>query len=107
MMKLNVAKFLCIFCLGALVNIAVADNFVNPQQKASFTLTDSTITHAVENKIMRNRSFPHLNVRIFTDQGKVYLDGYVNSAEEATNLVSLVKTVDGVKSVDTAKLEIK
>jgi len=91
MMKMNIVKYSLVFLILIFANYVFA----------------STITHQVENSILRDRSFPHLNVRIFTDQGTVFLDGYVNSDKEAANLVALIKTVDGVKNVDAAKLEIK
>ncbi|MCW5588414.1 MAG: BON domain-containing protein [Legionellales bacterium] len=68
-------------------------------------MTDLGITARIKGKLMRDKLFSHKKIAywgfsIETQNQVVYLKGKVNSNEIKNNIIQVVKSVDGVKSVE-------
>ncbi|MFO0752201.1 MAG: BON domain-containing protein [Thermodesulfovibrionales bacterium] len=68
---------------------------------AGQTVDDATITTKVNAKIVEEPSLSYLKINVDTFEGHVTLTGQVPSKEAADRLVSLTKSVNGVKDVKT------
>lgn len=66
--------------------------------------TDTAITAKVKGTFIREKIFGNdisPLIKVETNNGIVYLSGNVNNAREITNAVTLAKTVNGVKHVES------
>lgn len=68
---------------------------------AGQTIDDSTITTAINMKIMEDSELQYLKINVDTFQGHVTLTGTVPSKEAADRLVKIARGVEGVKTVKT------
>ncbi|MCC6346585.1 MAG: BON domain-containing protein [Nitrospirales bacterium] len=68
---------------------------------AGATVDDATITTKVNAKIIEEPSLSYLKINVDTFEGHVTLTGQVPSKEAADKLVSVAKSVQGVKDVKT------
>ena len=69
-------------------------------------ISDTAITAVLLGKITVDKS-DYPDVTISTINGVVYLQGTVDTDNQASNLVALASSTSGVKMVDTSKLKIR
>ena len=83
--------------------------FLNMPAIAATTdaLSDSEITTEVKGKIFAQPGMSVLDIKVKTDNGVVALSGHVDSENQASDLVQLVQSIDGVKDVETSNLSVK
>ena len=67
---------------------------------------DTWITTKVKTNIATLKDIDATDISVETNNGVVTLSGSVDSAEKRARLVSAVRKVEGVKSVDTSQLNI-
>ena len=70
-------------------------------------VSDSVITAKVKSKLVADPGLSVFDVDVSTNNGVVTLVGLVNSDTDAAALIQLTQSTDGVKDVDTNKLEVK
>lgn len=66
------------------------------------TIQDATITAAVQTALLNDVSVDGARVDVRTDAGVVYLSGWVASAEEASRVLAIVRSVREVRGVESA-----
>jgi hyperosmotically inducible periplasmic protein len=93
-LKYVMVLFLILSCSSVFAN---SEDFVD----------DSVITAKVKSKIMLTKPLSNLNVSVTTSKGVVKLAGEVDSDSQASALVELVESTDGVKDVDTNDLHVR
>ncbi|MBA3660979.1 MAG: BON domain-containing protein [Gammaproteobacteria bacterium] len=91
------ATFFAIFILLSFQAYAV------PNAAAS----DTVITGKVKSKIALDPTISVFKVDVSTSNGVVMLSGTVNSDTDASALIEIAQSTDGVKDVDTGNLAIK
>lgn len=69
-------------------------------------LGDTAITTKIKalfltNKLTSKKDVPALGIGVETNNGVVYLSGKVDNADQANNAISIAKSVDGVKGVES------
>lgn len=70
-------------------------------------ISDTEITATVKSKIALDHKLARLPVSVKTNHGVVDLSGTVNSEVDASELVELVQSVNGVRDVETRHLMVK
>lgn len=68
---------------------------------------DTAIVAAIHAKIALDKNLSNYDIDISCNRGAVELTGTVNSDAEATNLIQLATSTNGVKTVDASKLVVK
>lgn len=73
----------------------------SPQEKetAGQYLDDSIVTTKVKSAILGDPSLKVLQIGVETYQGRVQLNGFVDSPESVTRASEIAKNIDGVKEV--------
>lgn len=66
---------------------------------AGQTVDDATITASVKSKLVADKASNLTRVDVDTNNGTVYLNGTVESAEQKTRAEELARQANGVKSV--------
>jgi len=73
----------------------------------STPLSDAAITTYLKSKMATTSSIPASDVHVTTTKGTVYLSGVVPTDEDASKVVELVQSTNGVKQVNTDKLKVE
>lgn len=68
---------------------------------------DLKLTSAVEAALINERDILEQELKISTRDGVVKINGVVDTRLQMHKIIELTQSVDGVKDVDTSKLEIK
>jgi hyperosmotically inducible protein len=76
-------------------------------KKTGKAVSDTWITTKVKSQLMTDSSIHGDDVSVKTRNGVVTLTGTAQSQQDIDNIKTLVQSVDGVKSVDTAGLKTK
>lgn len=97
-MKLTIVQKMFTLVAGLLLSMNVM---------AAGTLSDTAITAKVKAGIAAEPNLSVFKVGVETNNGVVMLSGKVDSAAQASDLVSVAQSVDGVKDVNTSQLTIK
>jgi len=92
-------KKVVVFLIITLVFVSGCNSLTG--RTAGQTIDDSTITTAINMKIMGDSELQYLKINVDTFQGHVTLTGTVPSKEAADRLVKIARGVDGVKTVKT------
>ncbi|HEY1043688.1 MAG TPA: BON domain-containing protein [Telluria sp.] len=71
-------------------------------EKTGRVIADATVTTKVKGVLLKEEALKSLGIHVETEQGKVMLSGFVNSKAEADRAVQVAKSVEGVKSVESA-----
>ena len=74
---------------------------------ANNVVSDSVITSKIKAKQLQDKSISALNVNVETNNGIVRLDGTVDSDTQASAMVEMAQSTQGVRDVDTDDLTIK
>ncbi|MBQ9441165.1 MAG: BON domain-containing protein [Alphaproteobacteria bacterium] len=62
-------------------------------------LQDSYVTSACRTKLIATKNIKSRNIKINTNEGIVYLSGIAHSEDELEDIISVVKSIKGVKKV--------
>lgn len=82
--------------------------FITPSFAATpQPVADTVITAKVKSKLAMDANLSGLNVDVSTNNGVVTLSGMVNSDTEASALIELVQSTDGVKNINDDNLKVK
>ncbi|HHW21056.1 BON domain-containing protein [Thermodesulfovibrio thiophilus] len=92
-------KKVVVFLIITLVFVSGCNSLTG--RTAGQTIDDSTITTAINMKIMEDSELQYLKINVDTFQGHVTLTGTVPSKEAADRLVKIARGVEGVKTVKT------
>jgi hyperosmotically inducible protein len=68
-------------------------------KSAGRTVDDATITAAVKSKLVADKATNLTRVDVDTNNGTVYLNGTVESAEQKTRVEELARQANGVRAV--------
>lgn len=71
------------------------------------SVADGLITETVKNKLSNDPVLSKVILNIQTENGLVYLKGTVDSETEANTAAELAQSIDGVKDVNTSRLNVK
>lgn len=67
---------------------------------AGTTMSDASITAAVQGKLTADRASNFSRIDVDTERGVVHLNGVVQSADQKSRAAELARQVEGVKRVD-------
>jgi len=89
------------FIVAALLTAAaLAGCQSTDRQQAQQSISDASISAAVQAKLTGNREFNFTRVDVDTERGVVHLRGEVPSAQQRTRASELARQVKGVMRVD-------
>ena len=71
----------------------------NKNVSTTQSLQDSYITSACRTKLIATKDIKSRNIKINTNEGVVYLSGTAHSNDELEDIISVVKSIKGVKKV--------
>ena len=99
---LCLAAFLASGCTATKnTGVAVGEGAKEAAQQVGDTATDASITAAVKMKMADDPAVSAMKINVDTADGKVTLNGTVQNAAEADKALSLARSVEGVKSVES------
>ncbi len=91
------------FTLGILISLALMGSVACQSmtgKTAGRTLSDASITAAVQTKLTSDKASNFSRVDVDTERGMVNLSGVVQSVEERDRIARLAREVDGVRGVN-------
>ncbi len=102
-------SFMKCFAIFVSLIFATAISAATPNTKLATPakpVSDSQITSDVKAKVAVDPAVSSTVVAISTNKGTVLIVGTVNTGDQASRLVELAQSSDGVKDVDTSKLNV-
>lgn len=102
--------FLSLFVLLSFNSYAAVyknNNNKNNNNQRGNVVSDTVITGKVKAKIAADPNVSVFKVGVTTRNGVVMLDGMVNSDTDASALIEMAQSVDGVRDVDTSQFKVK
>lgn len=69
--------------------------------------SDASIASGIQNRFASDKTTSNLNVKVLNHDGKVSLEGKVNTDTEADKLIQIASSTQGVKDVDVSQLMVK
>ena len=91
--------YFLLFLAMQITTQAFAENIVD--------VDDNMITTNIKSKIMSDQSLSAFDIGVSTKDGIVSLSGHVDSDNQASTLLELIQSVDGVRDINAEKLSLK
>lgn len=67
---------------------------------------DAKITLQVKSKLLMDKAIPSGKISVETNNGTVVLTGNLATAKQASAAIEVAESIEGVKTVDTSKLQV-